>query len=511
MRRRQSLTDTPSALIECRNVTKRFGSTVAVDDVSLGLVKGRATALVGENGAGKTTLMSVLSGELQPDEGTILVEGEERRFRSAMDARRAGIAIVHQELSLFPDLTVAENVALGREPTRGLSVINNSKLHTSVQETLEFIRISLNLDQLVGELSPALQQLVEIAKALHSRPRVLILDEPTSSLGTQEVEVLQDCVRRLEDQEASVVFVSHRLDEVFDFADNVCVMRDGRLVAQGPLAEYTSDALVTEMVGREITQVYPERDHPPEDRPPFLELSNVTAGFVRDLSLSVSPGSMIGIGGLEGQGQSLVAEIVAGIRQPEQGSVRVAGEEVKLRSPQDALRHGIAYVPPDRRTSGLMLPLSITKNAAVSALRRIHKLGLIRPNPERLEVSSVADQLHLRYKRLSQEVSELSGGNQQKVLFGRWLLVPSLKLLVLNDPTRGVDIGARAEIYALLRKLTEDDVCILLISTDLMELLGLADLIYVMYEGRITGSVLREQATEEEVMRLAANPDGQGS
>jgi ABC-type sugar transport system ATPase subunit len=206
-----------------------------------------------------------------------------------------------------------------------------------------------------------------------------------------------------------------------------------------------------------------------------------------------------------------VAEVVAGIRQPEQGTLRVAGEEVRLRSPQDALRHGIAYVPPDRQTSGLMLPLSITKNTAVSALRRIHKLGLIRPNRERSEVSSVADQLSLRYERLSQEVGELSGGNQQKVLFGRWLLVPSLKLLVLNDPTRGVDIGARAEIYTLLRKLTEEDVSILLISTDLLELLGLADLIYVMYEGRITGSVPREQATEEEIMRLAANPDGQKS
>lgn len=505
------MTDTPSTSIECRNVTKRFGNTVAVDDVSLRLLKGRTTALIGENGAGKTTLMSVLAGELQPDEGTVIVEGEERRFRSPMDARRAGIAIAHQELSLFPDLTVAENVALVREPTRGLLVINNSRLRASVRGTLEFMGISLDLDRLVGELSPALQQLVEIAKALHSRPQVLVLDEPTSSLATQEVEVLRDCVRRLEDQEASVVFVSHRLDEVFDFADNVCVMRDGHLVAQGPLAEYTRDSLVTEMVGREITQVYPEREHPPEDRPPFLELSNVTAGSVRDLSLRLSPGSIIGIGGLEGQGQSIVAEVVAGIRQPEQGTLRVAGEEVRLRSPQDALRHGIAYVPPDRQTSGLMLPLSITKNTAVSALRRIHKLGLIRPNRERSEVSSVADQLSLRYERLSQEVGELSGGNQQKVLFGRWLLVPSLKLLVLNDPTRGVDIGARAEIYTLLRKLTEEDVSILLISTDLLELLGLADLIYVMYEGRITGSVPREQATEEEIMRLAANPDGQKS
>jgi ABC-type sugar transport system ATPase subunit len=455
--------------------------------------------------------MSVIAGELEPDDGAILVDGERKRFRSASDARRSGVAIVHQELSLFPDLTVAENIALGHEPTRPFAFVDNAKLRASVGETLGFMGVQdLELDRLVTDLSPSSQQLVEIAKALHSRPKVLILDEPTSSLGVQEVGLLRECVRRLTAGGASIVFVSHRLDEVFDFAEDVCVMRDGSLVARGALGEYTRDSLVTKMVGREVEQVYPEHGGgADEGMPPLMELSGVSGGPVRDLSLSLRPGSIVGIGGLEGQGQHAVAEMAAGIRQPEEGAIRLEGREVRFSAPRDALRRGIAYVPPDRREGGLMLPRSVSENIALAALRRLHPRGWIREPREEAQIGPVVDRLRLRYDRLSQPVGELSGGNQQKVLFGRWLLIQHLRLLVLDDPTRGVDVGARAEIYALLSDLTARGVSVLLISTDIMELLGLADVVHVMYEGRLTGTLPAAQATEEEVMRLAAGgPQG---
>ena len=497
----------PTPLLECRHVVKRFGSTVAVNDVSLQFPAGQTLGLVGENGAGKTTLLSIIAGELRPDEGTIVVEGAERSFGSAYEAREQGIAIVHQELSLFPDLTVAENVAMGREPTAAGRFIDLARLHTTVREVVDKLEVPIDVDRLARTLSPSHQQLVEIAKALYWDPRVLILDEPTSSLESHEVEVLHRIVQRLNASGTAIIFVSHRLDEVFAFTQRVAVMRDGRLVDSGPTGSYTRASLPAKMVGREITQVYPERREPRQQEAPVLELCNVSAGPVRDLSLEIKPGSIVGIGGLEGQGQHELAEVVAGVRQVESGTMRVRGKEVTLRSPRDAIRLKIVYVPPDRRTSGLMLPLSIKENTAIAALSWFDKLGFVPGGQERRRVLDVVKQLHLRYARLSQPVSDLSGGNQQKVLFARWLLVPSVQLLVLDDPTRGVDMGARAEVYGLLRQLTDQGISVLLTSTDIMELLGLSDVIEVMYEGRIVGSVDAREATEEDIMQLATGAE----
>lgn len=497
------MSDSPPPVIECRQLTKRFGHTVAVREITLNLCSGQVLGLVGENGAGKTTLLSMIAGEVRPDGGSIFVDGKEKNFGSAHRARAEGIAIVHQELSLFLNLTVAENVTMGREPRKG-GLIDVDVLNRSAQAVLARLGMNLDVRQLVARLSPAEQQMVEIAKALYWDPRVLILDEPTSSLESQEVLTLSRIVRTLASEGGNcVVFVSHRLDEVFEFTDTTAVMRDGELVAVHPTRTLTRDQMIGLMVGRAIEKVYPERVASDVAPHTVLELRAASAGPVKDLSLEIVSGVILGVGGLEGQGQHALAEIIAGARSLDGGVMMVDGKEVRFKAPREAIRCKVVYVPPDRRFSGLMLPLSIKNNVALAALSRLSALGFMRDRTERRRVVDTIQRLQLRYARLSQSVSELSGGGQQKVLFGRWLMLPDLKVLVLDDPTRGVDIGARAQIYMLLRELATRGVGILLISTDLMELLGISDVIHVMYEGTIVGMVPAHEATEETVMRLA--------
>ncbi|HEX8917390.1 MAG TPA: sugar ABC transporter ATP-binding protein [Chloroflexota bacterium] len=492
-----------SPLIECVRLTKQFGHTLAVRDVSLNLYPGQVLGLVGENGAGKTTLLSMIAGEVRPDRGTITVHGKEKTFGSPHQARAEGIAIVHQELSLFPNLTVAENVAMGREP-RKRNLIDVDQVNRSSETVLTRLGMNLDVRQMVAQLSPAEQQMVEIAKALYWGPRVLILDEPTSSLESQEVRTLAGIIRKLSSESGHcVVFVSHRLDEVLELTDTLAVMRDGELVGVHPTHEMTRDRLVTLMVGRAIDTVYPGPVAGETPTQPLLQLRNVSAGPVKNLSLEISSGVIVGIGGLEGQGQHALAEIVAGARVPTSGVMLMDGKVVRFKSPRDAIKRRIVYVPPDRNFSGLMRPLTIKNNVALAALGRLSVGGFVRDRMERRRVVDTVNRLRLRYARLSQSVSELSGGGQQKVLFGRWLMLPDVKLMVLDDPTRGVDIGARAEIYNLLRELSSRGLGILLISTDLIELIGISDVIHVMYEGTIVGTMPAQEATEESVMRLA--------
>ena len=482
----------PPYTLVCDELDKRFGATHAVRGVSLTLSRGRTLALMGENGAGKSTLMAMIAGELKPGSGSVAVDGR--------------VAVVHQELSLFPQLTVAENLGLGREP-RLAGLVNNRRLRADGRAALDRIGVALDVDTPVERLSPAEQQLVEIARAVALNPSLLILDEPTSSLEPSQVDLLYAATERLKQDGTSVIFVSHRLEEVFRFADEIAVMRSGALVGAGPASDYTRESLVAAMVGRELEQLYPERSADRPQAEPVLRFEGVGGHGVRDVSFAIRPGQIVGIAGLEGHGQHVVAELAAGVRKPRAGRLVLDGStrgDGGFKSPREAIAAGVAFVPPDRRTSGLMLPLSIAENLTVAAAHRLHPTRLLNGGAERRAIQPVVERLRLRFAELEQRVGELSGGNQQKVLFGRWLLVRDLRLLVLDDPTRGVDVGARAEIYGVLRELADRGVGVLLVSTDMLELIGLADEIHVMYEGAVRGSVPGHSATEEEIMTLAA-------
>jgi ABC-type sugar transport system ATPase subunit len=483
----------PPALA-CEALDKRFGATHAVRAVSLSLGAGRTLALMGENGAGKSTLMAMLAGELKPDTGSVTVAGS--------------VAVVHQELSLFPYLTIAENLCLGREPRLFPGgPVNNRALRRQARAALDRLGVALDVDTPVGQLTPAEQQLVEIARAVALDPAVLILDEPTSSLEPSQVDLLHAATERLKAGGTSVIFVSHRLEEVFRFADEIAVMRSGALVGAGPASGFTRESLVSSMVGRELEQLYPDRTAARPDAQPVLAFERAGGHGVREVTFAIRPGQIVGVAGLEGHGQHVVAELAAGVRRLQQGQLVLDGASTGragFKSPRAAIAAGVAFVPPDRRTSGLMLPLSIAENLTVAAAHRLHPARVLSGARERRATGPVAERLSLRFQSMQQRVGELSGGNQQKVLFGRWLLVPGLRLLVLDDPTRGVDVGARAEIYGVLRELADRGVGVLLVSTDMLELIGLADDIHVMYEGAIQGSVPGHSATEEEIMTLAA-------
>lgn len=490
-------------MLRCTDVSKRFGATQAVAGVSLEIPAGQVLALMGENGAGKSSFMAMVAGEVVPDEGRISVDGHVLRGTPA-DSRGAGVAIVHQELSLFPNLTVGENISLGRAPRNRIGLTDHRAVRARALDALERVGFAIDPDRPVSSLGAAERQLVEVAKAIATTPKLLILDEPTSSLEQGEVRLLHQAVQRLTAEGTAVIFVSHRLDEVFRFSDLIAVMRSGALVDAGPVGEWDEDRLIRTMVGREIEQLYPPRAAPaPADAETLLELEAVSGHGVHEISLAVGAGRIVGISGLEGHGQHAVAELAVGVRAPSAGRLKIGGRPTRLRNPRAALRSGIAYVPPNRREAGLFLPLSIRDNLATAAQRRLHPRGVVSPAREARAIDPVIERLHLRYSSTFQRVVDLSGGNQQKVLFGRWLLVGDLRVLVLDDPTRGVDVGARAEIYRLLRELTENGMGVLLVSTDMLELLGLADEIHVMYEGRITGVVDGADATEERIMALA--------
>lgn len=493
-----------NGVISISHVTKHFGNTIAVDDVTLSFRAGQVLAIVGENGAGKTTLMRILAGETKPDRGQLFIDGHPVSLHDVAQARAYGISMVHQELSLLPYLSVAENIALGNEPTSRIGVIKSNDLRGRTLATLRQIGADIDADSSAENLSTAEQQLVEIAKALYTDPRILILDEPTSSLEHNQVELLNHAVMIAKQKGAAIVFVSHRIEEVLSFADLICVMRDGHIVDIGPRESYTDEMLITKMVGRQVTHLF-SASHRPLDlgSDNVLQIVNGETRGAHELNIAIPKGAIIGVGGLEGQGQHELAELCAGVLQLRQGLLLFQGAPTNWHSPGDALRDGVAYLPPDRRTSGLFLPLSIVENISISVLDIVSGLFAIHKREEISRVEEIAHRLNLRYGSLQQSVSELSGGNQQKVLFGRWIIYPSLKLLVLDDPTRGVDIGARAEIYSLLEELANQGISILLITTDMVELLGLSDAIYVMYESKVTGKLLRSEATEERIMQLA--------
>ncbi|MBL6279324.1 sugar ABC transporter ATP-binding protein [Micromonospora fiedleri] len=487
------------ALLALRGISKSFLGVGVLHEVDLDVAAGEVHAVVGENGAGKSTLMKIVSGGYAPDAGTITLAGQPQVFGSPRDAQRAGVGIIHQEFNLLPERTVAENVYLGHEPVRR-GLVDRRQMLAATRRLLASIgETALPADAPVGRLSVAQQQVVEIVKALALDARLIIMDEPTAALADHEVALLYRLVRRLQEQGIGILYVSHRLTEVFDLSSRITVLKDGRRVTTVPTADTTADELVRHMVGRELSHYYPPRATPQDIGEVRLTVRVGGNRKLRDIDLTLRAGEVLGVGGLQGSGRSALARALFGVAPFTAGEVVVDGTPTRLRSPRTAMRAGVAYVSEDRKGEGIVARQSVLDNAllasrAVFALRtgRAARTVRVRELLAAVEVRSAGDQQEIRY---------LSGGNQQKVVLARWLAV-NPRILLFDEPTRGIDVGAKSAIHDLLRRLARDGAAVLMISSDLPELLGMSDRMIVMRDGRIAGE-LPAGATEEDVVALA--------
>ncbi len=488
-------------LLSLRHAAKAFGAVHAVVDGSADLYAGEAHALIGENGAGKSTMVKMLAGVYQPDEGELLIGGAPVTLHSPAAARDAGIAVIYQEPTLFPDLTVAENIFMGRQPLRAGRRIDGKLMRGETAGLFERLGVRLDPGRICRGLSIADQQIVEIAKALSLDARVIVMDEPTAALSAAEVTRLFEVVRALRAGGAAVLFISHRLEEVFEICQRVTVMRDGRHVLTSGLAGLTADDLVRAMVGRQVAQRARAVRHEPGGE--VLRVERLTReGVFIDVSLRVRAGEIVALAGLVGSGRSEVARAIFGIDRYDAGAVTLAGRPLRKASPAAAMTAGVGYVPEDRRQQCLVMEMSVQQNMALASLGRLRKAGIIRSAAERAFAADWAQRLRLKYGRLTDPVSRLSGGNQQKVVLGKWLgRQPSL--LIVDEPTRGIDIATKAEVHELLAQLATDGVAILMISSELPEVLQNGDRILVMREGRLTAEYPHEEATEEKIMAAA--------
>jgi ABC-type sugar transport system ATPase subunit len=490
-------------LIALRGIAMGFGATRAVDGVDLDLKAGEIHGLIGENGAGKSTLMRVLGGFFDDYDGAISIAGRPVDLASPAAGRREGVALVHQELSLLPEFTVAENIFLGREPFGRLpGMVSFSRMRQEAAKALSNCGVNVDPAAKVDDLSMAERQLVEIVKGVAFAPRVLILDEPTSSLTIREVRELFAIVRRLAVRGTAVVYISHKLDEVFAITDRITVMRDGRKVASAPTSDWTEPALVRAMVGRDLSSLFP---HVPVT-PGALRLE--VRDLVRDgafgpLSFALRAGEIVGLYGIIGAGRSELAEALFGLAPVDGGTILVDGREAAIRSAATALEAGVAFVPEDRHRMGLVPMLSVSTNMSLSALPRLTTLGFVNRAAEQTSVAALLKRLLIRARTPAQEVSSLSGGNQQKVVLGR-SLIPGPKIMILDEPTRGIDVVAKAEVHGVIDSLAREGLCVLLISSELPEIMGMSDRILVMRDGRLVGEAPRVHATEELLVGLAA-------
>lgn len=493
---------TSRELIRLEDVTKRFAGALAIDGVDLTLHAGEVHVLLGENGAGKSTLIKMLAGVHQPDSGRIFLDGVETRIEDTHHSHRLGIATIYQEFNLIPDLSIAENILLGRQPHR-FGFVSARATRRFARPLLD--RVGLDVDPLrpVSSLGVARQQLVEIAKALSLNARILVLDEPTAALTDQEVDRLFDVMRSLRSSGVGQIFISHRLGEVPRIGDRVSVLRDGRKVAELD-AGAPEQEFVRAMVGRSIDAQYPRRTQlaatPPE---PLLQVRGLTrAGAFDDVSFDVRAGEVLGLAGLVGAGRTEVVRAITGADNFQDGEVLVRGQTLARHNVRAAADAGIGHVPEDRKTQGLVLGADVRDNLSAANLRRYSIAGFLRQRQLKADADRIAKRLGVRMRSIRQSVRTLSGGNQQKVVFGKWVLAGA-SILFLDEPTRGVDVGARVEIYELINEITEAGGAVIMVSSDLPEVIGMSDRILVMAGGRITGEVTASEATQESIMALA--------
>lgn len=487
--------------IEMKNIHKSFGTNRVLAGVDFDLREGEVHALMGENGAGKSTLMNILTGLHSRDEGTIVIDGQETYFSSPKEAEEKGIAFIHQELNIWPEMTVLDNLFIGKEPTSGLGFLNMKQMKALAKEQFGKLSVTIPLTQEAGECSVGQQQMIEIAKALMTKAKVIIMDEPTAALTEREIEKLFEVIRSLKKEGVSIVYISHRMEEIFTICDRITVMRDGKSVDTKPIPDTNFDEVVRKMVGRELTERYPARHPVPGDV--VLEVKNISSkGKFENVSFSVRAGEIVGMSGLMGAGRTEMMRAIFGLDPLDSGEIWVRGKKVNIRKPDDAVKHGIGFITEDRKDEGLVLDFSVRENMALTNLFSFSSKGFISAKKELDFVDTLTKRLQIKTHTTETPARNLSGGNQQKVVIAKWIGIgPSV--LILDEPTRGVDVGAKREIYQLMNELTERGVAILMVSSELPEVLGMSDRILIVHEGRISGEVSGENATQEQIMTLA--------
>ncbi|TQL40405.1 monosaccharide ABC transporter ATP-binding protein (CUT2 family) [Homoserinimonas aerilata] len=495
-------------LLQLSGASKTFGPVIALAEGTVEIRAGEIHALVGENGAGKSTLVKILAGVHAPDRGEFLVDGKPVHFRSVSDSKAAGISVIYQEPTLFPDLTVAENIFIGRQPTGRGGLISRAEMRRRASELFATLGVPIDPDRIAEGLSIADQQIIEIAKAISLDATVLVMDEPTAALSGVEVDRLFSVARSLRDKGAGILFISHRFEEVFDLCDRITVMRDGHYIQVHNTADVTVQAIVKEMVGRELGELFPKETAEIGDV--VLKVDSLSsAGTFTDINFEIRAGEIVALSGLVGAGRTEVARAVFGIDPYDSGTVTVGGRKLKPRSPRDAIAAGIGFVPEDRRKQGLVLDLPVSRNVTLTLRNSLARFGLISGRREHAAAEDWSQRLQVKTASQDLPVSTLSGGNQQKVVLAKWLAT-SPRLLIVDEPTRGIDVGTKAEVHRLLSELAGRGIAILMISSELPEVLGMADRVLVMHEGRITAELSRADATAELVMQAATGSQGAG-
>ncbi len=488
-------------ILQLKNITKTFPGVMALDSVDFDVRPGEVHALLGENGAGKSTLIKIVAGAYRPDAGEMFFQSRPLHLTSPREATALGIAVIYQETSLYPELSVAENIFMGRHPRGRLGIVDWRTMYRDANEIFDMMGVQMDVRRKVSRLTVGNRQRVEIAKALSQRAKVLIMDEPTAALTAHDVDSLFSIVRRLRDQGVGVIYISHRLEEVFDLADRVTVLRDGKYVGTLDVADATPEGLISMMVGRNLDTLFPKLDVPIGE--PVLEVRNLTRhGLVEDVSFTVHSGEIVGLSGLVGSGRSDLAQTIFGVLPAHAGQILLEGRPVRISSPEQAVDLGIAYIPEDRQGQGLVLPMSVRDNITLAVLSDLTRFGFIRVRQTTKLAQEFVDRLRIRTPSILQQVKNLSGGNQQKVVVAKWLLSKP-KILILDEPTRGIDVGAKAEIHRLMSELAGQGIGILMISSELPEIMGMSDRILVMRQGRLVAQFDRAEATQEKIIEQA--------
>jgi len=491
-------------LLEARGICKSFPGVKALDNVSFNLRKGEVHALLGENGAGKSTLMKILAGVQSPDSGSLFYKGTKVHFTTALEAQRAGISIIFQELNLVPHLSIAQNIFIGKEPRTRWGTVDEKKMNDSAEVLLARLNLKISTKIAVKDLSISTQQMVEIAKALSHDSDVVIMDEPTSALTESEITELFDVIHSLRDRGVGIIYISHRLEELRHIVDRISIFRDGQFISTDDYQAITMDEIVNRMVGRQLTNKFPHRKNVPTSEK-LMEVTGLRQeGILHGISFDLRRGEILGIAGLMGAGRTELARAIFGADPIDSGSVVVNGQKLEIRSPRDAIRFGVAYLSEDRKNEGLAVRMEIGENISLASLSRVcGPLSVISREKEQLASRRYVEELNIRTPSLTQKVNNLSGGNQQKVVLAKWLFCEA-KILIFDEPTRGIDVGAKYAIYELIEKLAIAGVGIIMISSELPEIMGMTDRVLVLHEGELTATLVTKNTNQEEILSFAA-------